>query len=343
MSVFAYLILAGIPFIAASCRGASNNNEKIGISDAPNVQQTATPMRELNEKRVPAMSFRAWHRNKSGMILDKNVAEYYYISALGTAPAPFDEYEIKQYPDSSKSNCSHSGKYEITVNRFNEHTKNTSCCSIQEFDYEVVLSTVGFPTNKTKLADENWDFKEWSPDDKFILFSRASELFLIDAETKEKTTILSDKNLMRYAFARSGKALFLIDRSKDETRLEYFDIAAKQLTVILSPLDNEPGITISPDGGELALFSKIFTGNTTLTADNRLYLFDAETRAKIGDYVLPKGSIYPNDAGWQASGQEFGFTAEGENYTRDVYSVNIGDGKIRLWYPPTGETTGLYK
>jgi len=330
---FSYLIL--FAFFSAACRFGENTNQ------TP-VNNTATPARKLNGERLSAMDFRAWLRSAPGMILDKDGYESAYLAAPGAKPAPFNEYEIKRYPDNSKLARSHSGKFEVRVNSFNERTKQNACCAVQEFDYEVVVSEVTSRANKTKLSDENWNFKGWSPDDKFLLFSAAPEVFLIDAETGEKISIFSDKDMWRFAFERNGRGLFIIDRSDETTRLEYLDFAARQLTTMLAPLKSEPEISVSPDGKKLALFSKIFTGDTTLTADNFLYLFDAESKALIREYSLPKGVIY-DYSGWRDDGREIGFTVWSENYARSVYSVSVEDGETTLWYPPAGETTGLYK
>jgi hypothetical protein len=71
-------------------------------------------------------------------------------------------------------------------------------------------------------------------------------------------------------------------------------------------------------------------------------LYDTKTKQRLKEYQLPRGDINPGN-GWRADGNEFGFTAGGENYTYEVYSVNLDNGKSTLWYPPAGETTGLYK
>ena len=334
-------VFALIMNMSLACRWTLNANQTNG----ENNRQIAlpTPEPELNAKRLPTMWFLAWHRSKPGMILKEGLHDKVYLASPGEKPAPFAEYDIPLYSDDGKSPRSHTGKYEVNTNKFNERSVTRGCCAIQEFDYEVIISEVGFPNNKTKLADENWKFEGWSPDDKFILFSDGGQkLFLIDVATKETISISSDRSLRRGVFTPDKKGLFIAAFSQGAYRIEYFDFATRQLTNILSPVEGWQEMNLSPDGGKLAIFSEVFRGKTTETVDNYMSLFDTASKAKIGEYALAKGGIN-SFSGWKPDGREFAFTVGGENYAQDVYTVNVETGKLTRWYPPEGETTGLYK
>lgn len=335
-------VLALIVNSTLACRWIWNGNQTPGNANRQSV--LPTPERELNEKRLPTMWFVAWHRSKPGMILKEGSYNKFYLASPGEKPAPFAEYDIALYADRPESMRSNSGKFEVNVNKINERVRNTWCCAIQEFDYEVVLSEVDSPNDKTKLADANWKFEDWSPDDKFILFSDGGQkLFLIDAATKETIPVFSDRSLMAQAvFTRDGKGLFVAVRKDDTNGVEYFDFATGQLTNILSPVEGLQKINLSPDGSKLAVFSQIFTGATSKTADNYMNLFDAASKVKIGEYTLAKGTLN-NFSGWKPDGREFAFTVGNENFAQNVYSINIETGKLTRWYPPEGEATGLYK
>ena len=311
------------------------------INHAPS--PAPTPSREYNEKRLPIMRFQSWHRSKPGMILTGDFNKTFYLAAPEQKPASFSEYKVELYGGRKNPARSNSGKYEVTIRKFNERVESSGCCAVQRFDYETILSEVDAPENRTKLADTNWEIKSWSPDDKFMLFSWGQELFLIEVETKEKTVIFPDRTARQFVFDHDSKGLFVMSFGK-EWRLEYFDIASKQLTDLFLSFHNGSEMRLSPDGKTLAFFAVVSSGTTTVTADNRLYLFDVQSKAQTKSTDLPKGEIYPpQDETWRADSRALSFDVGGENYTRDVYSFEIESGKLIRWYPPTGETTGLYK
>jgi len=337
------LVLSLIVNASSACQWTLSGNQTPRNDNRQPV--LPTPERELNEKRLPVMRFVEWHRSKPGMILKEDSDnKIYFLASPGEKTVPFAEYEIPQYRFSAHPTRSHSGKFEVNVNKINERVRNTWCCAIQEFDYEVILSEVENPNNKTKLADADWKFEDWSSDDKYILFSGVGQkLFLVDAATGEIIPIYSDRSIMaKPIFTRDGKGLFVGVRKDDGNGVEYFDFSTRQLTSILSPIEGLQKINLSPDGSKLAIFSQIFTGKTSDTAANYMSLFNSASKTKIGEFSLPRGTV--NDySGWKPDGREMAFTFGGENFAQDVYTINVETGKLTRWYPPEGETTGLYK
>lgn len=323
---------------SAACRQKLDINQNTnGSNNVPG----PTPARELNEKRLEAMNFEAWHRSKPGVII-KNLNSLYYLDKPAGKLVSFNEYKIDIYsshyhPENTRS---HSGKFEIEVRETGRHVRYTECCAIQEIDKETVISEIDSPADQTKLADTGWDFKEWSPDDRFILFSDGDGFFLVNAGTKERTSIPVKAPCV---FAANGKGLFGIQEREGIARLAYYDIAAGQSIDLFSPVEGTSEISLSPGGNILALHVKYSQGGAALTEKHSLYVFDAEKRVKTGEYSLPQGDINFLFDGWKTDGSEIGFTLGGRDYAKDVYSIETQTGKLIHWYPPEGETTALYK
>lgn len=324
----------------SSCRWIYNTRDNQNQNSR--VTPTVTPSRELNEKRLPSMTFREWHRSKPGMIANNMEKGYFYLETPGGKLVPFNEYEINEYPSDTRTNLSHSGKYQVETVRYNERTRSGGCCAIQEFDYMVNISEVENPYNITKIADANWKFYEWSPDDNFILFSVNEDLFLIDSRTKERIDVMPSSGLKRFEFTPDAKGLFLFEYRDNLTQLQYFDLAARKLETLFSGGESPVDMKVSTDSKKLGIFTAAVNNDAAPNKINHLRLFDVNSKASIGSYDLPGGELLLYK-GWQSNGREFGFTVSGENYAHDMYSINVENGKISHWYPPEGETTGLYK
>lgn len=332
-----WLLAAALPLLLAA---------RCGREAPPKQPDTPpAPERELNPDRLPALYFRAWHRSKPGMILEEGVSGLRYLDAPGGKPVPFSEYEPEPLPLESDAQRSPSGRYEVSVNKINERIRSSGCCAIQEFDYEVVVTERGSPPRQTKLAsgpDAGWEIRGWTPDSRYALFSGEEKIFLVDPATRETIPVAPGQGVMRTAFAAGGRSLFIIRSAEPASRLERFDLATRRLTTVLTPAGDEAEMLVSPDGATLALWFRNVTGETTLTAENRIVLFRAADGARIAAFDLPRGNVTLR-AGWRADGGAIGFTVGGDNYTQDVYSLDTRTGKVTLWYPPAGRTTGLYR
>lgn len=321
------------------------------LSAAP--APSPTPEPPLNPKRLTPLHFKAWHSSEPGMI----VAELYdlhHLEAPGSKPRPLGP-ERATASDYADARVSPSGKHQVEVNESVVGVRHTDCCAVQVFSYKVILSEVNSQENPTTLAEGDtarWDPKGWSPDGKYILFDgrlddRFSGLFLVDADTKEKIPVLpsADRMIWRTGFAKNAKSLFVISLKGGgsyEFALERYDLGTKKMSTVTRLVGAEPEITFSPDGTRMALWFGTSTGTTTLVRANRVVLFDTESGAKTGEFELPRGLIYYARSAWRGDGREIGFSVSGENYTTDVYSVNAESGKLTRWYPPEGQTTGLY-
>ena len=172
-------------------------------------------------------------------------------------------------------------------------------------------------------------------------------MFLVELETKAKIPILarSDRILWRTAFDNADGNLFLITLAGDGSyrfALERYSLATKERSAVISLVGAEPEMTLSPDGNRMALWFASPGGTTTLVRENTVVLLNGRTGTKTNEFRLPRGAIYFDRSAWRPDSREIGFSVGGENYTHDVYSIDAETGKLTRWYPPEGETTGLY-
>lgn len=83
--------------------------------------------------------------------------------------------------DHADPRVSPSGKYQVEVKESVVGMRHTDCCAVQVFSYEVILSEVDSPANRTTLAEgktASWSPRGWSPDSKYMLFNgRLDERF----------------------------------------------------------------------------------------------------------------------------------------------------------------------
>lgn len=200
-----------------------------------------------------------------------------------------------------------------------------------------------------ELKGGGWFPLDWSPDDRFLLLGEyvsinESYLWLVDekAGTKRLLTPRDDKEKIAYAAARfsypDGQGLYVVsDRGSEFKRLTYVPLSKKyeldlDKTQVLTghiPWDVE-SFTLSPDGKTIALV-------TNEDGASVLHLLDAQSKKELPLPKLPPGSV--TRVQWHNNSKELGLNIVSARSPSDVYSLELGTGKIERW--THSETGGL--
>ena len=201
------------------------------------------------------------------------------------------------------------------------------------------------PESDRRLAELNgggWAALDWSPDDRRVLVeeyvsANESYLWLFDAATGERALLTPKGGAEKVSygggqFSKDGKGLYVTtDRESEFHRLAYLDLASKTHTYLTSriPWDVE-SFRVSPDGKTIAFV-------TNEDGFGVLHLLDTATRAEKPVPRLPPGLI--SGLRWHPTGTLLGFNLVSARSTSDVYSLEMGTGKVERW--TESETGGV--
>jgi dipeptidyl aminopeptidase/acylaminoacyl peptidase len=212
-------------------------------------------------------------------------------------------------------------------------------------DLDLYVISPSDPKSDRRLAElegGGWRVLDWSPDDRQILVSdyisiNESYLWLFDASTgrKELITPTGGREKVSYSdaeFSKDGKGIYVTtDRDGEFLRLAYLDLATRQPRFLTSHINwDVEGFDVSPVGATIAFV-------TNEDGVSILRLLDTATGKEKAAPKLPAGVI--SRVRWHKNGNEIGFTLSSARSTSDVYSLDVGTGKLERW--TFSETGGL--
>ena len=187
-----------------------------------------------------------------------------------------------------------------------------------------------------------WAPTDWSPDDRTILVieyisANESYLWTLDALTGAKTILtprVGGEQVSRggAVYGRDGRGIYLAsDRESEFQRLEYFDLATKEHSVLTGHINwDVEGFRLSPDGKTMA-----FTTNEN--GIGVLHLMDLVSKKELPVPALPKGIV--SGLSWHENGTDLAFNMSGAKSSTDVFSLDVKTGAVDRW--TSSETGGL--
>ena len=193
-----------------------------------------------------------------------------------------------------------------------------------------------------ELQGGGWSALDWSPDNRTILLGEyvsinESYLHLVDAATRRKTPLVSRGSREQVAygnavFSKDGKGVYVTtDRGSEFQRLAYVDLATRRHTFLTDHIKwDVEAFDLARDGKTIAFV-------TNEDGVSVLRLFDTATRQEKPAAKLPAGVI--SGVRWHPNSREVGFTLSTARYPADVFSLDLGTGKLQRW--TTSETGGL--
>jgi dipeptidyl aminopeptidase/acylaminoacyl peptidase len=195
-----------------------------------------------------------------------------------------------------------------------------------------------------RVEGGGWGALDWSPDDKWLLVVEyvsvhESHLWLVDTGTGEKKVITprggADKvSYQGGEFARDGRALYVTtDKESEFHRLARLDLAGGTHTFLSTHVKwDVDKFDVSPDGATIAFV-------TNEDGVDVLRLLDTATGKEKPAPRLGLGPGLIGALDWHESGKDLGFTFSSARSSLDVYSLDVGSGKVERW--TESETGGL--
>lgn len=202
------------------------------------------------------------------------------------------------------------------------------------------------PADKStdKLLVENkgggWGIADWSPDDKTLLIEEGlsineSYLYLLDVATGNRTALTpkggEKVSYNAIGFSRDGKGIYITtDKDNEFQRIAYMDLASKNLKYLTNYNWDVSAARLSWDRKQLA-FALNENGISTL------HVLDLASNKERTLPKLPIGVI--GGVQWHENNREIAFTISSARSPNDVYSIDLGSGKLDRW--TASETSGL--
>lgn len=191
-----------------------------------------------------------------------------------------------------------------------------------------------------QLEGGGWDPLDWTPDDHSILAisevsANDSSIWLIDIATGEKS-LVTPKTAVPVSYTgakctRDGLGFYTVtDKDSDFKRLAYVDLKTKNHRYLTNFKWDVEHFDVTKDGSKIA-----FTTNEA--GRGVLHVIDALTAKELTLPTLPVGEVDAPD--WNDDNQELGFEVRSARAPNDVYSLNIGTGRISRW--TKSETGGV--
>lgn len=192
-----------------------------------------------------------------------------------------------------------------------------------------------------QVSGGGWAPLDWSPDDKTLLAEHyvsinESTLWLVDVASGTTTALTpSGGPLVSYAggqFSRDGRGVYTAsDEGTEFRQLRYIDrttMASRDLT---------PGIHWDVEGFALSRDGRNLAFVTDEDGISVLHLADPASGAVRRVAPLPPGVM--GGLAWHRNRRILGFTLSSARSPLDVYSLDLGSGKIDRW--TESETGGL--
>lgn len=184
------------------------------------------------------------------------------------------------------------------------------------------------------LEGVGWGASDWSPDDKKLVIGQyvsanESYLYLYDIATGEKTLLTPKEGDEKVAwsgavFTKDGKGIYTTsDKGSEFSRLVHMDLATKKITPLSAHIDwDVSNFNLSKDGKWLGF-------STNENGVSKLYVLDTATNKEIKLPKLPPGQI--GGFTWHNKTNELGFNMISYQSIADVYSLDLGTGKLTHW------------
>jgi len=191
------------------------------------------------------------------------------------------------------------------------------------------------------LEGGGWFVSDWSPDGKRLLAingisAAESYIWLLDVDSGKKD-LLTPKTGTEVAygnarFSKDGGGVYMTsDEGSEFQRLVYLELASHQTTVLTPQLQwDVADLDLSDDGLWLA-----FVANED--GINTVHVLDTKSRKEVSVPKLPVGVI--SGLQWRKQGRELAFSLSTASQPYDVYSLDVGVGKVERW--TFSETGGL--
>ena len=187
-----------------------------------------------------------------------------------------------------------------------------------------------------------WSVSDWSPDGmRLLLMNEVSAaetyVWLLDIATgnKELLTPKPVTDTVAYSnamFAKDGKGVYMTsDADSEFQRLVYLDLSTRKTKVLTPDLQwDVDEFELSKDGSRIA-----FVANED--GISKLHVIDTKTGASVSVPKLPVCVLY--NLHWRGASSELGFMLSTASQPFDVYSLDVGSGKLERW--TFSETGGL--
>jgi dipeptidyl aminopeptidase/acylaminoacyl peptidase len=201
-------------------------------------------------------------------------------------------------------------------------------------DYDIHIAGIGADSTSVPALEEGgaWFAGEWSPDDSKLLIARYVSInenypYLLDLESKELTPLGPPDKKIGYGdatFAKDGKGIYgSSDEDSEFTLLRYYDLESGKSEVLTQdiPWDVED-IELSEDGRYLA-----FTVNED--GISKLHVRDLETGQDVKLPKIPEAQVYSIE--FSPTGHTLAFGMQNARTPGDVYSLDLGGGKLLRW------------
>jgi len=191
------------------------------------------------------------------------------------------------------------------------------------------------------LEGGGWFVSDWSPDGKRLLAingisAAESYIWLLDVDSGKKD-LLTPKTGTEVAygnarFSKDGGGVYMTsDEGSEFQRLVYLELASHQTTVLTPQLQwDVADLDLSDNGRWLA-----FVANED--GINTVHVLDTKSRKEVSVPKLPVGVI--SGLQWRKQGRELAFSLSTASQPYDVYSLDVGVGKVERW--TFSETGGL--
>jgi dipeptidyl aminopeptidase/acylaminoacyl peptidase len=188
----------------------------------------------------------------------------------------------------------------------------------------------------------SWQPLDWSPDDTRLLLVEyisinETYLWLLDVASGKTTAVTPKGGSEKVAydggtFTPDGKAIYTTtDRGSEFRRLVRMDRNGGEPAILTDAINWDiDEFEVSDDGATVA-----FVANED--GVGTLHLLDAATGKEKPAPKLPPGSV--GGLSWHRNGKDLGFTLVSARSPADVYSLDVGSGKVARW--TESETGGL--
>jgi dipeptidyl aminopeptidase/acylaminoacyl peptidase len=191
-----------------------------------------------------------------------------------------------------------------------------------------------------KVDGGGWAPLDWSPDDRTLLLAHAvsvneSSLWLADVEHGTLTPVTLPATPIAYVggqFSRDGRSVYTTtDESGEFRQLIAIDLSTRTHRVLT------PGLQWDVEDFDLSRDGRTLAYTTNEDGIGVLHLIDPTTGATRRAPTLPVGVI--GDLHFRPDGKELGFTISSARSPQDIFSFDVGSGKVDRW--TTSETGGI--
>jgi dipeptidyl aminopeptidase/acylaminoacyl peptidase len=201
-------------------------------------------------------------------------------------------------------------------------------------DWDLHIADISQPGSSRPVLEKTgaWEAQDWSPDDAKLLVRRYVSInevypYILDMETEELTPFHPTDKRVSYGnmlYAKDGRGIyFTSDQNSEFLRLQYYDLAEGQITVMADDISwDVEGFALSDDGKHLA-----FTVNEE--GMSALHLMDLTSMQEVYLPALPRGRIY--GLHFDPEGTKLGLVLNTPQHPGDVFTLDLSSREIVRW------------